>query len=422
MSTAVRRNHPPKKSGISYSRGGQTQSPKSSTEDVAEQALLAERTQTVLALEARVRKQIAVAEFSQRALECRTLSNLFEEAAPTVAKIVDVEFCEILELLLSEQSLLMIAGVGWESDYIGRVVFATDHKSQGGFALLSGVPIIVNNLNKERRFEPPQLFLDHGIVSGISVIIQGRTGPLGILGAHTTKLRKFTDDDVHFLQSVASVLAAAIERSGLEQELLMISRHEQQRIAQDLHDGLCQQLVGIEFRNSALAHQPALTAEARYEVLEIGEMLRNVTRQARGLIHGLSPIQVEVGGLMSALQGLTENASDLFKVSSKFRCPRPVRIEKSEVAGHLYRIAQEAIGNAIQHGQAKQILVSLKQLRQTAILAIEDNGSGFSREAAKVGGMGLRIMEYRAAVIGALLTIESKRQSGTKVTCKLHID
>jgi hypothetical protein len=184
--------------------GEQTQSRESSAEDVAEQALLAERTQTVLALEARVRQQIAVAEFSRRALECRTLSNLFEEAAPTVAKIVDVEFCEILELLLSEQSLLMIAGVGWESDYIGRVVFATDHKSQGGFALLSGVPIIVNNLNKERRFEPPQLYPDHGIVSGISVIIQGRTRPLGILGAHTTKLRKFTGDDVHFLQSAST--------------------------------------------------------------------------------------------------------------------------------------------------------------------------------------------------------------------------
>ena len=113
------------------------------------------------------------------------------------------------------------------------------------------------------------------------MIIHGRGKPYGILGVYTTEARKFTNDDVHFLQSLATVLAAAIERRQLEEELVAISNRQQQRIGQDLHDGLCQQLAGIEFRNSVLVHHLAEEENAKAEAIRIGELIRDVTRQAQ---------------------------------------------------------------------------------------------------------------------------------------------
>ena len=286
---------------------------------------------------------------------------------------------------------------------------------------MSSSPVIVEDFQTETRFHPPSLFVKHRIRSGISVIIHGRGKPYGVLGAHTAQRRKFTADDIHFLQSVANVLAAAIERRGLEEELLNISSREQRHIGQDLHDGLCQQLVGIEFRNSVLVQQLQKTPAAQAEAAKIGESIRDVTRQARSLARGLSPVQIEANGLMAALDGLTANAAKLFCLSCSFECARPVLVENPTVATHLYRVAQEAMGNAIKHAQAKSIVVSLKQSDGELTLTVKDNGHGFEKGSSVMEGMGLRIMEYRADMIGAMLRVDSTIGKGTTVACRLKV-
>jgi two-component system sensor kinase FixL len=281
--------------------------------------------------------------------------------------------------------------------------------------------VIVEDLRTETRFRAPSLFLEHSIRSGISVIIHGRGKPYGVLGAHTAQQRKFISDDVHFLQSIANVLAAAIERRGLEEELLNISSREQRHIGQDLHDGLCQQLISIEFRNSVLVQELQNVPAAQAEAAKIGESIRDVTRQARSLARGLSPVQIEANGLMAALDSLTTNAAKLFCLACSFECPKPVMVENPTVATHLYRIAQEAMGNAIQHAQAKSIVVSLKQSDGSLTLSIKDNGRGFAQQSAVREGMGLRIMEYRADMIGAMLRVDSTIGKGTTVACRLKV-
>jgi PAS domain S-box-containing protein len=373
------------------------------------------------ALEARAHQQNAVAEVSQRALEGRDLVSLLDDTVFLVPKILGVEFCKVLELLPKGDSLLLRAGAGWKAGYVGRARLPAGLESHGGFTLFSRSPVIVEDLQTETRFRAPPLFLEHGIRSGISVIIHGRGRPYGILGAHSAQQRKFTGDDVHFLQSVANVLAAAIERRALEEELLNISSREQRHIGQDLHDGLCQQLVGIEFRNSVLVQQLANIPAAQAEAAQIGEFIRDVTRQARSLARGLSPVQIESNGLMAALGGLTSNAAKLFNLACSFQCPQPVLFENPSTATHLYRIAQEAIGNAIKHGQTKSIIVSLKQSNGEVTLTIKDDGSGFTREISKTEGMGLRIMEYRADMVGATLRIDSMIGKGTTVACRLKM-
>ena len=383
------------------------------------QALLAQQTSAVTALETRARQQTVVAELSQHALEGRDLPTLLEDAVKLIRQILEVEYCGVLELLPDGDALLLRAGAGWKEGYLGHAKVFAGRESPAGFTLLCSSGLIFEDLRTERRFRRPPLLLEHGVVSGVTVIIHGRGKPYGILGVYTTEARKFTNDDVHFLQSLATVLAAAIERRQLEEELVAISNRQQQRIGQDLHDGLCQQLAGIEFRNSVLVQHLAKEENAKAEAIRIGELIRDVTRQAQLLAKGLSPVQLEADGLMSALEELTSNASKLFNVSCRFECRRPVPVPDNTVANHLYRIAQEAITNAVKHGHAKSIVVSLMGSPVQSTLKITDDGIGFPAGANTSSGLGLRIMQYRAELIRAALKVGPANGKGTTVMCAL---
>ncbi|HZB45768.1 MAG TPA: GAF domain-containing protein, partial [Pyrinomonadaceae bacterium] len=170
-------------------------------------------------LHARVEQQAAVAELGRLALEGAELPALMDEAVRLVARTLGVSFCEVLELLPGGGGLLLRAGFGWERGLVGRAVLETDGGSQIGHALLGGEPVIVDDLRKERRFKPPPLLVEHGVVSCMSVRIEGRDGPFGVLCAHATQRRAFTGDDAHFLKSAANVLAAANGRKRVEEEL-----------------------------------------------------------------------------------------------------------------------------------------------------------------------------------------------------------
>ena len=210
------------------------------------------------------------------------------------------------------------------------------------------------------------------------------------------------------------------ERRRLQQEVLEMIGAEQRRIGQDLHDGLCQHLTGIEFRAAVLADQLANHPKAQREIVKISELIREGARQARMLSRGLSPVSLEAEGLMSALRELVESAADLFGNTCRFKYTKPVALEDNVVATHLYRIAQEAVSNAARHGHAKTIIVALQRTANGTELSITDDGSGFSGSAARAGGMGLHIMRYRAELIGATLTIGVAKGSGTRVACLLN--
>jgi signal transduction histidine kinase len=386
------------------------------------QALLAERTNALAALETRARQQNAIAQLSQRALEPRDLAALLEDAAALIPQILEIEYSSVLELLPNGNALFLRTGAGWKEGYVGHATLVAERESLAGFALSSHSPLISEDLGTETRFGSSPLLLDHRVVSIVVVVIPGRGKPYGLLGAYTTKRRQFTNDDVHFIQSVANVVAAVIDRRQLEEELLAISSREQRRIGQDLHDGLCQQLVGIEFRNSVLVQQLAKQEEAKTEAMRIGELIREVTRQARLLAKGLSPVQLDASGLMTALQELTSNMSKLFNISCRFECPQPVFVGDNAVATHLYRIVQEAISNAVKHGQARSVIVRLSGSANQITLRIWNNGAGFSVGASVEGGLGLRIMQYRAEMIGATLKISSSIGKGTTVACTFKMN
>jgi PAS domain S-box-containing protein len=170
-------------------------------------------------LRARARQQAVVAKLSQSALADADLSALMDEAVALIAQSLEVEYSKVLELLPNGNTLLLQAGVGWHTGLVGHATVGAQTDSQAGYTLLSSKPVIVEDLRTETRFTGPPLLHDHGVVSGMSVIIHGQNRPFGILGAHTTRPRTFTQNDIHFLQVVANVLATAIERKWNEQKI-----------------------------------------------------------------------------------------------------------------------------------------------------------------------------------------------------------
>ncbi len=174
------------------------------------------RKQAEAELTARVRQQAAVADLGQRALAGLELGTLMDDIVTVVAQILDVEYCKVQELVAAGDALLLRAGVGWQAGLVGHATVGIGADSQAGYTLQSATPIIVEDLRTETRFSGPPLLHNHRVTSGMSVIIQGQNQPFGVLGAHTTRRRVFTDDDAHFLQAVANVLAQAIERKHAE--------------------------------------------------------------------------------------------------------------------------------------------------------------------------------------------------------------
>lgn len=224
--------------------------------------------------------------------------------------------------------------------------------------------------------------------------------------------------------SVEYVVSTGIDvtdRRRLEQEILQISEMEQHRIGQDLHDGLCQHLAATELMSQILAQRLVKKSKAEAErAADIASQVREAISQTRALARGLSPVVLESEGLMSALQELAAYTEKMFRVDCHFQCAAPVLIHDHDRATHLYRIAQEAISNAIRHGKSKHITISLTQTRGQVRLTVKDDGTGLPPNLSAAHGMGLRIMRYRAAMINGSMDLENQPGGGASVTCSVQ--
>jgi len=198
---------------------------------------ITKRKQAQEALELHANQQAMVAELSQIALAGTDLNTLMNLCVSIVAQCLNVEYCKVLELLPNGNALVLRAGVGWQPGLVGKATVSALMNSQAGYTLLSSGPVIVKDLGTETRFNGPKLLFDHQVVSGISVVIHGKERPFGVLGAHTTRHQTFTKDEIYFLQSVANVLAAAIERQRVE-NALKTSQERFQLVVRGTNDGI----------------------------------------------------------------------------------------------------------------------------------------------------------------------------------------
>jgi PAS domain S-box-containing protein len=225
-------------------------------------------------------------------------------------------------------------------------------------------------------------------------------------------------DENGVVYRIAGIAEDITERKRLQHQILEISEREQRRIGQDLHDGLSQHLTGLRMIATALERG---LEESKHPLAQQASTIRDLISQAigqtRSLARGLSPVHMGIEGLILSLQKLAEGVELQTGVSCTFRSTPFMTIDDTFVATHLYRITQEAVNNAIRHGRASSVVISLECNSDHGWLTISDNGVGMSAKARRGEGMGLHIMSDRAQMIGGALIVSAGPNGGTVVTC-----
>lgn len=235
------------------------------------------------------------------------------------------------------------------------------------------------------------------------------------------KLRTTHDElEERVRHRTAALTEEMAERERLEKEILDIGERERQRIGRDLHDSVGQHLTGTAMAGQVL--QEKLATSSAPEVADANRLVRlleHAIELTRQLARGLAPIEMTDEGLMDSLRELAAITEERFKISCHFSGTEPVLIHDSATALHLYRIAQEAVNNAVKHAAASSIVIRLYRDNHAIILDVQDNGLGLPEPLPRGSGMGLRIMRHRAGMIGATFTVHHPSGGGTRIACTL---
>lgn len=252
---------------------------------------IGERKSAHIEIERKARQQEVLAELGLFTLEQHDLQTLMELATQLVADALAVELCKVLKLLPDGKSLLLKSGLGWREGLIGSATVGAGANSQAGYTLLMDEPVIVEDLRSEKRFSGPPLLHEHGVISGVSVVIKTPDGPYGVMGAHTREKRIFAEDDTNFLQAVANVLAEGVRRQRAGEALL-----ESERRYRSIFETAAVGVAQTSLEGTYLEVNERLCRElgyARDELLEMtfrdittGDDLAETERQARRLVGG----------------------------------------------------------------------------------------------------------------------------------------
>lgn len=350
---------------------------------------IAEARRAERELRIRAEQQAVVADIGRRALQSADLAGLMDEIVARVAETLGVEYCKILELLPSGDAFLLRAGVGWRAGAVGSATVSSGGGSQAGYTLRSGAPVIVEDLATETRFTGPPLLLEHRVVSGISVVIHGGSRPFGVLGAHTTRRRRFTQADVDFLQSIANVLAAFIGRT--ESEARAVQAERLAAIGQ-MVAGLAHESRNALQRSQACLEMLAFHVEDRPEAQEL------VTRIQRAQDH-LHHLYEEVRGYAAPIR-LSRSRCDLreiwretwanLEVSRQGRAVRLVErataddltcsVDRHAIEQVFRNVLENAIAASPEPGEVTIETRGIEGAAPALEIAIRDRGLGMTAE------------------------------------------
>jgi PAS domain S-box-containing protein len=392
-----------------------------------------ERRRSQEALEQRASEQAAIADLGLLALGGLEPGELIDEVVGRMATTLGVEYVAVLKLLPEGDRLLLRAGVGWREGVIGQAIFRADRKTHAGWTLDTTDPVVLEDLRTDPRFPGSQLLREHGVVSGLSVMIRGREAPWGVLGVHSRSPRDFTSDDVNFLRATANTLAMAIERYRDDEELhrrsaeiarLAAERQRivaeamdaedrtRERISQQLHDELLQSLFAIRQDLAQAATRP----ERGDLVIGARDSIRQAIRNLRAAVFDLHPVVLDQGGLRSAIGAVAAHHAELgdFEVS--------VEIAPGAEGEHdrlLLSLVRELLSNVACHAAAQHANVTLRRRDEELLLEVSDDGRGMdpaeARQAVAHGHIGLASAAQRVEVLGGRFELMSRPGSGTTV-------
>lgn len=287
----------------------------------------------------------------------------------------------------------------------------------GALMVRATVPVADRTWRFETTASPEYLAARTTILPGVILVTGGAITLLlsitiWLLAGQTERIELVVGERTRELQ------ASMQERMRLEGELLEIGEREKQKIGHDLHDSLGQKLTGAVFLSRALAKAlGGHDAEACTQAERINEILKESVAQVRRMARGLSPVDLGHEGLGGALRRLTEEIMSVYGIHCVYHDEGDASALSAAMAHHLYAIALEAVNNAVRHGKAGEVMLELGVADGHGCLAVEDNGGGFDPAAVRAGGMGLRVMEHRATMIGGRMSVVRRPEGGMRLTC-----
>ena len=293
-------------------------------------------------------------------------------------------------------------------------------QSLAGSVYNSGKPKWSNNIHKD--FDPNQVHIAKhmGIMTAAAfpVIIEQRV--VGVLQFLSQRMIPEDERMYDSMISIGTQIGRVIERKIFQDRLLSLAEEEHRRIGQELHDDVGQELTGLALKIETLVEILRESNSPSLELAkEIMKSLERTRRKSRALSRGLIPSEIDPGELQSALEDLALRTSKGYNVNCRFQYKGPVHAHDHKTATQLYRIAREAVANAVSHAQAREIQITLNVHDDETILCIEDDGIGMPPKKQRGSGMGLQIMRYRAGLIRAQFEIHSSVSGGTKIVCRL---
>ncbi|HDH04173.1 MAG TPA: hypothetical protein ENH01_00445 [Nitrospirae bacterium] len=210
------------------------------------------------------------------------------------------------------------------------------------------------------------------------------------------------------------------ERKKLEKSLIETEERERRRIGQDLHDGLGQLLTGISFKTSGLVRKLENSCmEGAEDAAAISILVDKAKKEVSRMSKGLLPVETDKEGLMAALDELADHTEKIFGIPCGFKCDKPVTVRNKTAVVQLYRIAQEAVTNAVKHGKPGNVEILLSEEHGKILMIIKDDGTGIPEMSRYAGGMGMKIMKYRAGIINGSFDVRRDIGGGTVATCIL---
>lgn len=273
------------------------------------------------------------------------------------------------------------------------------------------------------EFEPAMLNMMMAISSEIGQFTHRRSAEAALRKAHDELEMRVQQRTAELKTANIKLHAAISDRKRLEHELLEITEKERRRIALDLHDDLGQKLSGIAMMTKGLQLRLGKTSPGESaEAGQIHELVQEAMNHASDLAHDLATLDLKANSLADALEGLAAHAAKLFGIACKLKVEGQVPPLDSNSVRQLYKIAQESVTNAIKHGKAKKVTIELVSRPAELELTIHNSGIPFPDLKSREGGMGLRIMHYRASLLNGTFDIKGQGARGTLVTCTIPLN
>jgi len=385
------------------------------------------------------RNEQSLAELGQFILKSKNKKLIFDEALKLLKNNLAVDYSVLMKINNNQNELSFLHSVGlpekWNPPKPASLHSAV--QTEIDYLLEYEEPVITQHFDEDQRFDCSKWVLDCGASSGIIVTVKGTKNLYGVLGIYSKQERSFTEHEVNFVQNTANMVGQAIERiqtlqklkdayhklekkikaeQELQKEILKVEQEERWRLGQYLHDATAQDLLGIKILFDVIdTDLQQLDKKTKAELEKIKQLVVKSEKNIRELSHFILPIDNEEN-IRDALQKLINQTEELYQVKCTLNTDdNLIDIKDPKIASSVYYIAQEAIRNAINHGNADKINISLSADNGTIDLKVKDNGVGYDSQESG-GGRGINIMKHRADLLGGSLKIIKTDSGGTLVT------